>query len=108
MAAEALARTNSESAALGYLNQVRNRVGLPARSSSGAQLLEDIYEERRFELALEGHRFHDLIRTGKAVEVLGSEGYQSHNQWFPIPQNEIDASTDASGNPVLTQNPGYN
>ncbi|MDG1880992.1 MAG: RagB/SusD family nutrient uptake outer membrane protein [Schleiferiaceae bacterium] len=108
MAAEALARTNSESVALGYLNQVRNRVGLPARSSSGAQLLEDIYEERRFELALEGHRFHDLIRTGKAVEVLGSEGYQSHNQWFPIPQNEIDASTDASGNPVLTQNPGYN
>jgi len=103
MAAEALARTNSESSALGYLNQVRSRVGLPAISSSGAQLLDDIMEERRFELALEGHRFHDLIRTGKASEILGSQGYQSHNNYFPIPQNELDASEGA-----LNQNAGYN
>ena len=103
MAAEANARTNSESTALGYLNQVRNRVGLPAKSSSGAQLIDDIMEERRFELACEGHRFHDLVRTGKASEVLGPQGYQSHNNYFPIPQNELDASNGA-----LTQNPGYN
>jgi hypothetical protein len=103
MAAEANARTNSESTALGYLNQVRNRVGLPAKSSSGAQLIDDIMEERRFELACEGNRFHDLVRTGKALEVLGSQGYQSHNNYFPIPQNELDASNGA-----LTQNPGYN
>jgi hypothetical protein len=103
MAAEANARTNSESTALGYLNQVRNRVGLPAKSSSGAQLIDDIMEERRFELACEGHRFHDLVRTGKASEILGSQGYQSHNNYFPIPQNELDASNGA-----LTQNPGYN
>jgi hypothetical protein len=78
-------------------------VGLPAKSSSGAQLIDDIMEERRFELACEGNRFHDLVRTGKALEVLGSQGYQSHNNYFPIPQNELDASNGA-----LTQNPGYN
>ena len=88
------------------LNQVRNRVGLPPVTSSGSALLEDIYTERRFELATEGHRFFDLLRTGKAQEVLGAI-YPSFDvsihQYLPIPQQEIDASQG-----VLTQNPGYN
>ncbi|MEL0026888.1 MAG: RagB/SusD family nutrient uptake outer membrane protein, partial [Schleiferiaceae bacterium] len=89
--------------ALSYVNQVRNRVGLSPLSSSGNQLLDDIYEERRMELATEGHRFFDLIRTGKAQDVLGTQGFSlSTHQYLPIPQQEIDASQG-----VLTQNPGY-
>ena len=82
---------------------MRSRVGLPALTSSGSQLLEDIYTERRMELATEGHRFFDLIRTGKASDVLGSQGYVSSTHvYLPIPQQEIDAAPA-----VLTQNPGY-
>ena len=104
MAAEGLVRSNgSEGTARTYLNEVRNRVGLPPVSSSGSQLLEDIYTERRFELATEGHRFFDLLITGKAEQVLGGQGFvQSIHKYLPIPQQEIDASQG-----VLTQNPGY-
>jgi len=104
MAAEGLVRSNgSEATALSYLNQVRNRAGLQALSSSGTQLLDDIYNERRMELATEGHRFFDLIRTGKAQDVLGPQGFDiSTHRYLPIPQQEIDASQG-----VLTQNPGY-
>ena len=101
MAAEGLVRSGgSESQARSYLNQVRARVGIQGLGSSGTQLLEDIYKERRMELATEGHRYFDLVRTGKAANVL--TGWQSHNQYLPIPQNEIDASQGA-----LTQNTGY-
>ena len=104
MAAEGLVRSNgSEGTARTYLNQVRDRVGLPPVNSSGSQLLEDIYTERRFELATEGHRFFDLLRTGKAEQVLGGQGFvESIHKYLPIPQQEIDASQG-----VLTQNPGY-
>ena len=104
MAAEAIVRSGgSEGTARTYLNQVRDRVGLAALTSSGNQLLEDIYTERRLELATEGHRFFDLIRTGKASEVLGDQGFvASTHTYLPIPQQEIDAAPV-----VLTQNPGY-
>ena len=104
MAAEGLARSGgSEGTARAYVNQVRNRVGLPAITSSGSQLLDDIYLERRLELACEGHRFFDLIRTGQAESVLSSKGFNaSTHTYLPIPQQEIDASQA-----VLTQNPGY-
>ena len=104
MAAEGIARSGgSEGTARTYLNQVRNRVGLAALTSSGNQLLEDIYTERRMELATEGHRFFDLLRTGKAATVLGDQGFvASTHTYLPIPQQEIDAAPD-----VLTQNPGY-
>jgi len=104
MAAEGLVRSGgSEGTARAYVNQVRNRVGLPAITSSGSQLLDDIYLERRLELACEGHRFFDLIRTGQAASVLASKGFNaSTHTYLPIPQQEIDASQS-----VLTQNPGY-
>jgi len=104
MAAEGLVRSGgSDATALGYVNQVRNRAGVQPLASSGATLLADIYTERQLELALEGHRYFDLIRTGQAATVLASKGFNPaiHN-WLPIPQNEIDASQGA-----LTQNPGY-
>lgn len=104
MAAEALVRSGGDEAkARGYVNQVRARVGLAAITSSGNALLEDIYTERRLELACEGQRFFDLIRTGKAATALASDGFTAgKNEVLPIPQTEIDLSNGA-----LTQNSGY-
>ncbi len=91
MAAEANARANAanETNARTYLNQVRKRVGMADINSSGTQLLEDIWNERRLELSGEGYRFFDLVRTGKAATSI--EGFVSgKHELFPIPQVEID------------------
>ena len=92
-----------------YLNAVRERVGLPPFGS--AEYPSDLYptlelaieHERRVELTHEFHRMFDLVRTGRAVEVLQGKGFDfdSNELLFPIPQDAIDV------NPDLTQNPGY-
>ncbi|GAA4433043.1 RagB/SusD family nutrient uptake outer membrane protein [Ravibacter arvi] len=89
----------------GYLNQVRRRVGLPEFGSTGypaayKTLAQALEHERRVELCFEFHRFFDLVRTGRAVEVLRSKGYNitESKLLFPIPQSAIDV------NPGLTQN----
>lgn len=104
MAAEGLVRSNGNmSNAQSYVNKVRARVGLNPVNSSGNLLLLDIYKERQLELATEGHRFFDLIRTDQAASVLGSFGFvKGKHERLPIPQNEIDASQGA-----LKQNNGY-
>lgn len=82
------------------LNQVRNRVGL---DPIGAPTLEDVWDERRAELAMEKHRFFDLVRTGRAPQFLGASGFVAgKHELFPIPQTQIDLSSG-----VLVQNPGY-
>lgn len=101
MAAEAHARSGNSSMALNYLNQIRNRVGLT--NAPGIDLLQEIYNERRIELALEGQRYWDLIRTGKASQSLSEKGWRANrNEFLPIPQGEIDNTQG-----VLIQNPGY-
>lgn len=102
MAAEALNRGGiSDSRALGYLNQVRNRAMLGNVSTTGTNLTNDIYKERRVELVGEGHRFFDLVRTGKAVGTI--PGFQAgKNELFPIPIQEIELSGNR-----WQQNPGY-
>lgn len=101
MAAEAFAQTGNDSRARTELNKVRQRAGVPDITSSGTQLLEDIYSERRLELSGEGYRFWDLVRTGKAAEAIS--GFQvGKHELFPIPQVEIDL---AGGR--WSQNPGY-
>lgn len=103
MAAEAHARKNSpnESMSRQYLKVLRDRVDMPEITSSGNQLIEDIWQERRLELAGEGHRFFDLVRTGKAAEEI--EGFKTGtHEVFPIPQDEIDLA--GAG---WQQNPGY-
>jgi len=84
------------------VNRVRARVGLSAINPADyPSVLAAIYHERRVELALEGHRYWDLIRTGMADTVLAAAGYTPNKAFFPIPQVEINL------NPNLTQNP-YN
>ncbi len=92
-----------------YLNMVRERVGLPPYGSPEypsdlyPTFAEAIEHERRVELAFEFHRFFDLVRTGRALEVMHSKGYTNLTEeslLFPIPQHAIDV------NPDLTQNPG--
>ena len=104
MAAEAIARSGGDDiTARTYVNEVRNRVGLGNISSNltGTPLLDAIYKERRLELATEGHRFFDLVRTGKAAQTL--EGFiPGKHELLPIPLIEIDL-TDGR----LIQNPGY-
>jgi len=110
MAAEALNENNKPGQALVHLNRVRERARqgdeeiLPDITTTDKDQLRDlILQERRMELALEGHRFWDLVRTGKAQEVLGPLGFISgKHELFPIPQTEIDISQG-----TLTQNPNW-
>jgi hypothetical protein len=111
MYAEALNETGKSAEALPYLNQVRKRVGLADKTSTAqADLRLAIEQERRVELAFEGHRWFDLVRTGRALPVLQAKaaaiGIKSalteNNLVFPIPQSQIDI------NPTkIKQNPGY-
>jgi len=97
--AEALVRSGgSTTKAAHYLNAVRARVGL----SPTTPTLANIYHEQYMELATEGHRWFNLVRTGRAAQVLGPLGYKAGvNDVLPIPLSELN-------NTKLKQNPGYN
>lgn len=100
IAAEALNENNKPADALVYLNKVRERARqgiagvLPDVTEMDKMLLRElIWKERRAELAMEGHRFWDLVRTGRAEAVLGPLGFiKDKNELLPIPQSEIDIS----------------
>jgi starch-binding outer membrane protein, SusD/RagB family len=79
---------------------------------SQAQMRTAIKNERRWEFAMEGYRFYDLVRWTPATDgidapnILGPLGYQPKNALYPIPQHAIDLSV-VNGTPVLIQNPDY-
>ena len=105
MAAEAEAQSGGADAE-NYLNQVRARAhgdnSQDYTASEGA-LLDAIYTERRKELAGEGHRFFDLVRTKKAAAAI--DGFtENKNEIFPIPLIELNLAlaTERWG-----QNQGY-
>ena len=105
MAAEALNRGNiSDSRAQTYLNRVRMRAFGNSDNNvnaTGATLTDAIYHERRVELVGEGHRFFDLVRTGRAAAEI--DGFiPNQHEVFPIPLIEIQLA----GN-QWCQNPGY-
>lgn len=102
MNAEAAVKLGNTAGALKSLNMVRNRAGLPSLVSVTQN---DVWKERRVELAMEQDRFFDLVRQGRAGTILRAHGkafVDGKNEVFPIPQAEIDLS-----NKQLTQNPGY-
>ncbi len=88
---------------LADINMIRERAGLlPTNITSYAGLLIEIETQRQKEFAMEGHRWFDLVRTDRAIEVL--DKVTSRNQYrFPIPQAEI-ISND---NPGMYQNDDY-
>jgi hypothetical protein len=93
--AEALGGTGARAQAL--LDAVRARVGLPSIPVS----MDAILNERRLELAGEGHRWYDLVRTGKATTALAFKGFTpGKNEILPIPLAELE-------NTKLVQNPNY-
>jgi starch-binding outer membrane protein, SusD/RagB family len=69
--AEALAEQGKDGEAAGYLRQVRTRAGL---GDYQGDLKEAIQRERRVELAFENKRWFDLVRSGKAIEVITAYG----------------------------------
>ena len=98
--AEANARNGAADATVqADINVVRARAGLTATTATGqAALLSAILQERRVELAFEGHRFFDLRRHGVATTVLS---LAANKLLWPIPQAERDINKN------LTQNTGY-
>ncbi|MDD4589898.1 MAG: RagB/SusD family nutrient uptake outer membrane protein [Parabacteroides sp.] len=127
--AEALNEQGKPEEALNYLNQVHAhpRTGLqPLTTTNQNELRELILQERRVELAFENKRWLDLVRSGKAIEVMNEFGkklkanpqkyYYPANVFppaesftvtterllFPIPQREIRLNPE-----LMVQNPGY-
>lgn len=122
--AEALARTGDLTGAMTLVNQVRSRVNLTnvTQATSENDAINKILDERFKELCFEGHRWYDLKRTKKAIEILSQQTYPKWNPetesyistplpgtqeisendlLWPVPQSQRD------NNPNLTQNPGY-
>lgn len=93
------------------LNKIRNRVGLPNTTANTKEAMRlAIENEHRMEFAFEGKRWFDLLRRGRAIEVMKS--CSDHQKEYavrlnenyiiwPIPQGEIDLNDN------LVQNLGY-
>lgn len=102
MNAEAAAQQGNPGLALTALNMVRTRAGLP---SAGIADQNAIWKERRVELAMEHDRFWDIVRQGRASQVMQAAGkafVAGKHELLPVPGVQIQLS----GN-KLTQNPGY-
>jgi hypothetical protein len=107
--AEALARLNGAgqlALAVAEYNKLRVRAKLPAHVFgvdvvTQADVLAAIDKERRLELALEGDRWPDLVRSGRAVSVMALPATRAYQALYPIPASERVVA------PGLTQNPGY-
>ncbi|MFI5152273.1 MAG: RagB/SusD family nutrient uptake outer membrane protein [Chitinophagales bacterium] len=89
------------------ITQVRVRANLgPSSASSQDDLRNAIWKERRMELAMEHDRFWDLVRQGRAAQVMQASGKTNFvagkNELLPIPASEIALSGGK-----LTQNTGY-
>ena len=99
--AEALNENGSTPAAITELNKIRKRAGLSnTTATTKATVATAIANERRLELAFEGHRWFDLVRIGTAQSELNFTN--PDYLLFPIPVSEILATRG-----VITQNDGY-
>lgn len=108
MRAEALNEQGyvADGEAFTLLNRIRKRAGLVEKTSTDianqAAFRLAVEKERRFELAFENHRWFDLVRTGRALEVMNSKGIKAHQLLMPVPQSQIDINPSK-----IKQNPGY-
>ncbi len=105
--AEAMNELGQTSAAVPFLNQVRQRAKVPATTAtSQADVRTAIWKERRLELAFEHDRWFDLVRTGQAEAAMAADGGKvfkvGKHELFPLPQDFI---MEAGG--LSQQNPGY-
>jgi tetratricopeptide (TPR) repeat protein len=122
MFAEALNEIGQTEMAAIHLNRVMERAYNSSLHNVSGLSTEEmrvlIYEERHKELAMEGHRWFDLVRTGRFIQRMKEhsayeanvaesnkvelvQNLKDYMVLMPIPQREIDL------NPELTQNPGY-
>ena len=111
--AEAETQLGNFAAASTLVNQVRERVGLSPVTITSTNGINQILEERKLELAFEGHRWFDLKRTGKAISILSQQrdgngtilpyasDINEDRLLWPVPQAQIDKNQN------LTQNTGY-
>ncbi|UFH54934.1 RagB/SusD family nutrient uptake outer membrane protein [Spirosoma sp. KNUC1025] len=106
MNAEANNELGQTAVAITNLNLIRTRAGLAAtKAASQADVRNAIWKERRIELAMEHDRFFDLVRTGRAAQVMQAAGKNfvaGKNELLPIPSLQIELSGGK-----LDQNPGY-
>jgi hypothetical protein len=122
LAAEAALNNNDAGTALTLVNRVRTRARNSGTTAAPADLssvtMADIQHERRCELALEAHRYFDIVRWGIADDVLSGQYRQTDlmtnpdaapldwipgkHEFFPIPESEI-----ALNQGQMAQNPGY-
>lgn len=82
---------------------VQARALLPAVTAGGQTLLDAIWQERRHELAMEQHRWFDLVRQGRAQQAMAVAGKTfivGRHELYPIPSGEVAVAR-------LQQNPGY-
>lgn len=100
--AESLVETNKIAEGMDIVNnRIRKRVNLPAKAAADLTAARLVIEkERRLELAFEGHRWYDLLRTGRAVAVMNIQkdgdgnslnyNVTTNKLYLPIPQDEVD------------------
>tara|TARA_B100000768_G_C11248037_1_gene362732 strand:+ start:241 stop:1581 length:1341 start_codon:yes stop_codon:yes gene_type:complete len=94
----------SANTVLPLLDSIRTRAGLTSLTgtlSTQADVRQAIANERRLELAFEGHRWFDLVRTNTVDAELG-ETVNDNYHLFPIPVSEVLATGG-----IITQNDGY-
>ena len=106
--AEALNELGQTDEALDLLNTIRTRAGLPDLDEAGAieaygDLQTAILHERSIELSFEGHRWFDLVRTGKAIDIMQPLSGLSDeaNLLWPLHEDALNR------NPNLDQNSFY-
>ena len=104
MYAEALARGGAMPEGGITMEEAYNKVRTRAGMAEGTPTVQDIWDERRAEFAMEEDRFFDLIRTGQAQKVFAALELTFNpdkNNIYPIPTAQLDLNKN------LKQNPGY-
>jgi hypothetical protein len=103
MKAEALVQTGNLPDAVGIVTQIRARAGLAAKAAGTKDAaLALILDERKKELAFEGKRWYDLMRTNKVSTFRTETSFIQNRFLLPVPQVEVDRNAK-----LLPQNPTY-